>query len=180
MGAEFSYVTIEPEEQADGHVADGHISFSGSPWSELFGECDFESRSAMDLCARDVCISLAGPLAEALYSKCWQQPCGAEGDDEYVAFEISKLFSYSESYARLRVNRLRFAVLEMLRVPSVWAAVEEVARALLAQKTLDYATVRDLVHSHVLTLKGRREPTFLTVCNRLIGRKKGQNHLKQA
>jgi hypothetical protein len=92
-------------------------------------------------------LALAGPLAEGLQTQCWQDLPMNPGDDEYLAFEEAELLGMARGATHTWINRLRFQTLELLRIPSVWAAVEAVAQALVKRKTLNSAAVHKLVRA---------------------------------
>jgi hypothetical protein len=115
-------------------------------WAIPFSPC-FDRTRARRFVARDVCMTLAGPLAETLHTRCWQQQPGDEQDDEWAAYEIAEDCRVARSPKATRewVNRLRFSTLEMLRIPYVWAAVDAVAGKLVKRKRLNSAQVHQLV-----------------------------------
>jgi hypothetical protein len=132
MDVPFRRVTILPDAQCAGRVDLANV------------EPPIHVKAARDHWARRICVFLAGPLAETLYSRCWQQqPISNEHTDEFKVWEIIACFDLRAKADR--VNRLRFQTLERLRAPDVWAVVEVVALELLKRKTLNSAQVHSLV-----------------------------------
>ncbi len=142
MDVPFRRVTIVPDAQFAGHVDLGKVE----PPSDVdpFNE-NWDVKAARLYWAARICGALAGPLAETLYTKCWQQQSVSDEDtDEAKAWEIADYF-YTPAKAEIWVNRLRFQVLETLRAPDVQAAVELVAMELVRRKTLNSTQVHSLV-----------------------------------
>jgi hypothetical protein len=106
-----------------------------------------QQKRARQYFAHNICMTLAGPLAETLHTRCWEQPRCEEGYDELGAFEAALLADdrHSSAYLWHWINRLRFQTLELLQNPDVWAAVAAVARELIERKTLESAEVAFLV-----------------------------------
>lgn len=130
MGVPFRRVTIVPDARRAGRVDLGNVKLP------------IHVKAARDYWARYICVFLAGPLAETLYTRCWQQqPISDENTDEFKVWEITARFDLRAD----RVNRLRFQTLERLRAPDVWAVVEVVARELCKRKTLNSSRVHSLV-----------------------------------
>ncbi len=86
----------------------------------------------------NVAMTLAGPLAESLYTRCWHQSPGQEGDDEWFAHEIATGLEVARTPKGTRqwVDRLRFTTLETLRTPYIWAAVTTLAKRLVERGTM--------------------------------------------
>lgn len=124
----------------------GQLDLDGKwPRFALPWEIEFDLQRARNYVRRNVCMTVAGSLAETLYSHCWRQSIGEDGDDEFYAREAASIVTRSPKAARDLVDRVRFLTLEMLRVPYVWAAVEAVAQKLVKRKTLRSAEVMELV-----------------------------------
>jgi len=109
------------------------------------GYAAFAPKRARQYFAENISMTLAGPLAETLHTRCWTQPPGVDDDDEALAQEVASILTASPKATRDWVNRLRFQMLEMLRDPDVWAKVDAVAQALVESKTLDSADIYALV-----------------------------------
>jgi hypothetical protein len=142
MGIPFRRVTVIPNETFAGHVDLGKVEPPAhvDPFNE-----NWDVKAARQYWAARICGALAGPLAETLYTKCWQQQSVSDEDtDEAKAWEIADYF-YTPAKAEIWVNRLRFQVLETLRAPDVQAAVEAVALELVKRKTLNSTQVHSLV-----------------------------------
>ena len=95
-------------------------------------------------------MTLAGPLAETLFTGIWQQDTRGEDTDEALAMDSANFArnaypSWTPKDSREYVNRLRWQMLETLRAPDLWAVVEMVALELVKRKTLTAAKVRALV-----------------------------------
>ena len=107
---------------------------------------EFDHKRGRQYIARNICMTLAGVLAETLHTRCWQQTAEHEGtDDESLAHAVALPLHSTPKATRNWVNRLRFQTLETLRAPDVWAAVDAVARELVQRNTLTGAEVRALV-----------------------------------
>jgi hypothetical protein len=133
MDVPFRRVTILPDAQCAGRVDLANV------------EPPIHVKAARDHWARRICVFLAGPLAETLHTRCWQQqPISDEDTDEFKVWEITVCFGPPAKADRW-VNRLRFSTLEKLRAPDVWAVVEVVALELVKRKTLTGAKVHELV-----------------------------------
>lgn len=106
---------------------------------------EFERKRGRRYIAQNIQMTLAGPLAETLHTRCWQQATGPEGNDEDLAYSVALPVQFTPKATREWVNRLRFQTLETLRVPGIWAAVSAVAGELVRRNTLKGAEVRALV-----------------------------------
>jgi hypothetical protein len=151
MDVPFRRVTIVPDETFAGRVDLGKVEPPAhvDPFNE-----NWDVKAARQYWAARICGALAGPLAETLYTKCWQQQSVSDEDtDEAKAWEIADYF-YTPAKADRWVNRLRFKTLERLRMPDVQAAVDAVARELLRRKTLTAAKVRALVKRQGMGQRG--------------------------
>jgi hypothetical protein len=142
MGVPFRRVTIQPSAVFAGQVVLGkqeppeHVD----PYNP-----DWDVKVARQYWAGRICSALAGPLAETLHTRCWQQqPASDEHTDECKAWEIAEYFDPPAKADRW-LNKLRFQTLETLRTPATWTAVDAVARELLKRNTLRGAQVRTLV-----------------------------------
>lgn len=151
MDVPFRRVTILPDETFAGRMDLGKVEPPAhvDPFNE-----NWDVKAARQYWAARICGALAGPLAETLYTKCWQQQSVSDEDtDEAKAWEIADYF-YTPAKADRWVNRLRFKTLERLRMPDVQAAVDAVARELLRRKTLTAAKVRALVKRQGMGQRG--------------------------
>jgi hypothetical protein len=142
MGVPFRRVTIQPSA-----VFAGQVVLGKQEPPEHVDPCnpDWDVKVARQYWAGRICGALAGPLAETLHTRCWQQqPVSDEHTDECKAWEIADYFDPPAKADRW-LNKLRFQTLETLRTPATWAAVDAVARELLKRNTLRGAQVRTLV-----------------------------------
>ena len=116
-------------------------------WANPFQKA-FDRRRGRQYIAQNIQMTLAGMLAETLYTGCWQQATGQFSDeDENIAFHVGRPLHRTPKATRDWVNRLRFQMLETLRAPQVWAAVDTVAQELVRSKTLDGPGVHTLVRN---------------------------------
>ena len=133
MGVPFRRVTVIPGAQFAGRIYLRDV------------EPPAHVKAARDYWKVRICVLLAGPLAETLYTRCWQQqPISDDDTDEFKAWDITVRFGPPAKADRW-VNRLRFSTLEKLRAPDVWAMVEVVALELVRRKTLNSTQVCALV-----------------------------------
>jgi hypothetical protein len=142
MGVPFRRVTVIPDETFAGRVDLANVEPPAhvDPFNE-----NWDVKAAREYWAARICGALAGPLAETLHTRCWQQqPISDEDTDEFKAWEIAGYF-YSPAKADRWLNRLRFQTLERLRTPDVQVAVEAVARELVKRKTLNSSRVHSLI-----------------------------------
>lgn len=141
-GVPFRQVTIRPNAVFGGRVV---LDRTKPPQDVCPWNPDWDVKAARQYWAARICGALAGPLAETLYTHCWQQqPVSDERTDEHKAWIIADYFDPPAKADRW-VNQLRFQTLELLRNPDVWAAVDAVARELIEHKTLERADVAALV-----------------------------------
>ena len=148
MDLPFVRVEIFPDRHPtppDGTVLGNVISDRGWPVWACPGTAEYKPRQAREYFKRDVCMTLAGPLAETLHTRCWQELPMNEGDDEWVAYELAGELYPQRSSQFEWVNRLRFQTLQQLLCPEVWAAVEAVADALFRRRSLTNHQVQLLV-----------------------------------
>jgi hypothetical protein len=110
-----------------------------NPWLPVF-----DRKRGRRYIAENIQMTLAGALAETLHTRCWQQAPGLEDDDESLALDTGRPLHRTPKATREWVNRLRFQMLETLRAPDVWDAVDVVARELLKKSTLRGSEVRAL------------------------------------
>ena len=148
MRVPFTEVRITPDSR--GRAADGvagHVALEGAAWPDWAVPVhpSFDRKRARQYVAHNVCMTLAGPLAETLHTRCWQDLPMNEGDDEFWAWELSECLYPARKQRSDWVNRLRFHTLETLQAADVWAAVDAVARELVIRQALDCATVYALV-----------------------------------
>lgn len=140
MGIPFKSILVDHQPFTDefGRPALGTIIFDRE-WPDWAIPCkpSFDRKRARDYAARDVRMTLAGPLAETLFTRCWQDLPMNEGDDEFMAFEVAELLYSQRKTQHQWVNRLRFQTLELLMRPDVWAAVEALATALVQHQMLN-------------------------------------------
>lgn len=125
----------------------GYVALEGDAWPDWAVPVhpSYDRKRAREYAAHNVCMTLAGPLAETLHTRCWQDLPMNEGDDEFCAWELSEFLYPTRKQRSDWVNRLRFHTLETLQAVDVWAAVDAVARELVIRKALDCATVYALV-----------------------------------
>ena len=152
LGIPFRMVTNipGPPDEKGGRVL-GHVDLRKSPeWTVPWHDA-FDPKRTSEYVASNVRMTVAGPLAETLYTRCWQQPAGVDGDDEYIALEVATLWDVARTPKLRRdwINRQRFQMLETLRAPHVWAAVDAVAQELIRQRTLTSARAHALVRKMV-------------------------------
>lgn len=121
------------------------LNFQPPGWANPW-RLEFERKRGRQYIAQAIQMTLAGALAETLYTRCWQQAPGLEDDDESLALNVGRPFHRPPKATQDWVNRLRFQMLETLRAPDVWAAVEVVAAELLQRNTLRGVEVRALVN----------------------------------
>jgi hypothetical protein len=148
MDLPFVRVEIFPDRHPtppDGTVLGNVISDRGWPLWACPGTAEYKPRQAREYFKRDVCMTLAGPLAETLHTRCWKELPMNEGDDEFVAYELASEL-YPQRGTRFNwLNTLRFQTLEMLHHPLVWQSVEAVADAIFRFRTLTCGQVQQLV-----------------------------------
>ena len=148
----FKSVTIVPDDCPDhlGRITLGCIAFNIEwPNWAVPGHPAFDRKRARDYVSQNVSMTLAGPLAQTLHSRCWQQPPGAEGDDEFFAIEVAGTLGLSHGDALRMVNRLRFAMLQSLQDPAIWSAVELVAKHLLQFRGITMRQAQAIVNRSV-------------------------------
>ncbi len=155
MGIPFTSVTVAPgpvpvdefRRSTAGHI---NLKATWPDWA-IPDHPAFDPKRTRRFAARNVSMTVAGSLAETLYTRCWQQSPGlgqeGAGDDEFMAFEVALTCNVARTPKGMHrwVDRLRFSTLETLRLPYVWAAVDAVARKLVKRKTLNSAQVHKLV-----------------------------------
>jgi hypothetical protein len=96
----------------------------------------FDRSRARNYLSRDISMTLAGPVAQSLHARCWQELPMVPGDDEWIAYELAEML-YSERARQFSwINRLRFQTLELLQRPEAWDAVQRVANALISHRKL--------------------------------------------
>jgi hypothetical protein len=118
-----------------------------SPWNWNTNQ---DVKRAREYFRNSIYMTLAGPLAETLFTGIWQQDTRGEDSDEALAMDSADFArdaypSWTPKDSRDYVNRLRWQMLETLRAVDVWAAVEVVARELCKRKTLNSTQVHSLV-----------------------------------
>lgn len=161
----FRHVTIKPTKVFAGHVQlSGRRPSYANPWDPD----TWQARAARQYWTRYVFALLAGALAETLYTKCWQQQAESdENTDECKAWQIADYFDPPAKAGRW-VNKVRFQVLEALRRPEIWAAVDAVARVLVERRELNRAEVQALVRAVVredrVRVLGHRSRTPRSSC----------------
>lgn len=151
MGIPFTSVTVAPgpvpvDEFRRTTMGQINFKFEWPEWAVPFHP-DFDRKRTRKYVARNVCMTVARPLAETLRTRCWRQPPGQEGDDEFMAFEVALSCEVARTPKDTHrwVNHLRFSTLETLQLPHVWAAVDAVAQRLVKRKRLNSAEVHRLV-----------------------------------
>lgn len=120
------------------------LDFSVPKWANPWLP-EFECGRGRDYIARNVQMTLAGALAETLYTKCWQQGIGLQDEDEALALRVARPLHPTPKATRDWVNRLRFRTLETLRAH--WAVVDAIAQELVKRVTLNSAEVHALVRA---------------------------------
>jgi len=157
MGIEFTKVCLTPENKArDSHgmVVQGYVKMHRPPdWVFPWNWNTKQDRGrAREYFRNSICMTLAGPLGETLFTGIWQQETRGEDSDEALAMHTAEIARDSGAYpswtpkdSRDYVNRLRFQMLETLRAADVWAAIGAVALELVKRKTLNSRRVRVLV-----------------------------------
>jgi hypothetical protein len=152
MGIPFQRVTVAPgpvpvDQLRRTTLGQVEFDLEWPKWARLFHPT-FDRKRTRQYAARNVCMTVAGPLAESLHLRCWTQPPGDKGDDEFMAFEVAAACDVARTPKGTRnwINRLRFQTLETLRTPEVWAAVETVAQELATRKVLRGPEVHSLVN----------------------------------
>jgi len=150
MGIPFKSIVVDHQPFPDtfGAPALGTINFDRE-WPDFAapGHPRFDRSRARDYVARDVRMTLAGPLAESLYTHCWQDLPMNEGDDEFMAFELAELLYSQPKPQHEWVNRLRFQTLELLMRAEVWAAVKALASVLIERQQLNAKGAYRVIHS---------------------------------
>jgi hypothetical protein len=154
-GIEFTKVCLTPENKvcdSHGMIVTGYVKTHRPPdWVFPWNwNTKQDVKRAREYFRSDICMTLAGPLGETLFTGVWQQETRGEDSDEALAMHTAEIardayLSWTPKDSRDYVNRLRWQMLETLRTPEVWAAVEVVARELVRRKTLTGAEVRALV-----------------------------------
>ena len=150
MDIPFSRVAVTPNNKtrdSDGMITHGYLTLEHVPLPDCVWpfHADFDPRRAREYMGHNICMTLAGPLAETLHTRCWQDLPMNKGDDEYVAFFVADLLYSQRKPQHEFVNRLRFQTLEMLEQADVWAAVTAVAQKLVVRKRLNRAQVNAVV-----------------------------------
>jgi hypothetical protein len=155
MGIEFTKVCLTPENKArDSHgmVVQGYVKMHRPPdWVFPWNWNTKQDRGrAREYFRNSIYMTLAGPLAETLFTGIWQQDTRGEDSDEALAMDSADFardayFSWTPKDSRDYVNRLRWQMLETLRAPDVWAVVKVVALELVRRKTLNSTQVHSLV-----------------------------------
>ena len=156
-GMEFTRVCLTPENKARdsrGMVVQGYVKMHRPPdWVFPWNWNTKQDRGrAREYFRNSICMTLAGPLGETLFTGIWQQETRGEDSDEALAMHTAEIARDSGAYpswtpkdSRDYVNRLRFQMLETLRAADVWAAIGAVALELVKRKTLNSRRVRVLV-----------------------------------
>jgi hypothetical protein len=163
-GIEFTRVCLTPENKAcDSHgmVVQGYVKMHRppdwvSPWNWNTNQ---DVKRAREYFRSNICMTLAGPLGETLFTGVWQQETRGEDSDEALAMHTADIArdaypSWTPKDSRDYVNRLRFQMLETLRAADIWAAVAAVALELVRRKTLTGAEVRALVKRQGMGQRG--------------------------
>jgi len=133
-GGTIERVTIEPPDD-DGPVRYGDTV---TRWSGM---------SARQLAEAEIRVSLAGPVAEMIYSG---ERIDLEGVEEWsgdwaTAIAAARTLSKNESSARKLLNSVTDEIYQSFDSPNAWAAISAIADDLLAHETLDHTFVRDTV-----------------------------------
>lgn len=186
-GVEFTRVCLTPENKAcDSHgmVVQGYVKMHRPPdWVFPWNwNTKQDVKRAREYFRNSICMTLAGPLGETLFTGVWQQETRGEDSDEALAMYTADIARDSGAYSSWTpkdshdyVNRLRFQMLETLRAPDVWAAVNAVAVELVRRNTLTAAQVHSLVKR-----KGTPEPVPCGQRSRsLAGMQRKQRTMKE-
>ena len=91
MGVRFDSIVVDrkPFHDASGILVLGVVNLDAD-WPDW--ACVHVDRNrTREYLSRRIQITLAGPLAETLYTRCWQDLPMNEGDDEFMAFEFAEL-----------------------------------------------------------------------------------------
>jgi hypothetical protein len=105
----------------------------------------YDGPRALQYVAQDICMTLAGDLAESLHTGRGKQPIPAdEDDDEEIIESLGDLLNLAPAETRKWRARLWFLTLEILHLPAVWNAVTCVAEELFRRKSLTYAQVQHM------------------------------------
>jgi hypothetical protein len=156
-GVEFTRVCLTSENKvrdSRGMIVQGYVKMRQPPdWVFPWNwNTNQDVKRAREYFRSNICMTLAGPLGETLFTGVWQQETRGEDSDEALAMHTADIARDSGAYpswtpkdSRDYVNRLRFQMLETLRAVDVWAAISVVARELLKHKTLTGAKVHALV-----------------------------------
>ena len=154
-GIEFTKACLTPENKvcdSHGMIVTGYVKMHRPPdWVFPWNwNTKQDVKRAREYFRSDICMSLAGPLGETLFTGVWQQETRGDDSDEALAMHTAEIArdaypSWTPKDSRDYVNRLRWQMLETLRAPDVWAVVEVVALELVKRKTLTAAQVHSLV-----------------------------------
>ncbi len=112
------------------------------------GRETFDRKRAMVLGARDICMTLAGPMAESLYVGRWQHADFVSQEllsDEECIRTLGELLWLSPEVMRRWTARLSFVTLEVLHIPAIRQAVTRVANELFQKQSLPWERVSRLV-----------------------------------
>jgi len=161
VGIPFTTVRLTPDNRvrdSQGMIKLGSVKLKPVPdWVlPLNWSTNEDRKRARNYLKNNICMTLAGPLAETLHTGCWQQETRGEGNDETLAMlagEVAREWGvylhWTPKDSQNWVNRLRFQILEILHDPRVWAAVALVARELVKHGTLRAKDVYPLVNQAV-------------------------------
>lgn len=140
LGAKVRSVTIEPDDD-DGpqRFGDTQIVWKRSRMSEQ----EFRERAIQ--------VSLAGPVAEMLYSGDAYHPglVAEWANDWQSAFELSEGIAASPQKRIELLERTTVNLYHLLDSEPYWSAVAALADSLLAHETLEHSEVKEIVREWV-------------------------------
>ena len=133
-GGTIERVTIEPPDD-DGPVRYGDTV---TRWARMSGR---------QLAEAEIQVSLAGPVAEMIYSGERMELDAVEewSGDWATAIDAARGLSNNESSARKMLDKVSDDIFRTFGSPAGWAAVSAVADELLAHETIDHEIVSEVV-----------------------------------
>ena len=97
--------------------------------------------------ACEICVSLAGPIAESLYAGCNRRiETVAEWQTDWdTAIQIASQISASKSAVNKLLDECEIKIRHLFDQANSWAAVAAIADELLAHETIEHSQVVDAV-----------------------------------
>jgi hypothetical protein len=131
----------------------GVVTFDRGRWPywRIAGTREFDKPRAYNYCARDICMTLAGDLAAALYTGRMPHEVRFELDDQDCIDTIGELLDLSPAVMHNWTAKLWVTTLQILHLPGVWAAVQAVAEELFRRRLLTWNEILPLVDEAIRT-----------------------------